>query len=179
MGTGIQTEPGWLRAISSLSHGLNRIAAVIAAITVAIMIGIILLEIVLRMFSTSTFMTDVVVANGVSIATFLVLAYALETSAMIRVTLLLKGLGNRLRTAFEYLVVVSSAIMVGWLIYYVFDIFWKSFSRGTLSVHMHSFPKWYLDIVPVIGLSLLLMQLVVRFLRLVAIGYTHEKEVEI
>lgn len=175
----MKAEPGWLRAISWLSHRLNLIAAILAAITVGAMILIILLEIVLRAFSMSTYMTDVVVANGVSFATFLTLGWALETSAMIRVTLINRVIGTGSRYVLELVTVICSVILTGWLIYYVYDIFEKSFTRGTMSVHMISFPKWYLDIVPVIGLALLLLQLVVRLLRLIAVGYTAEPEMEI
>lgn len=172
-------DPTWLKPIAALSHGLNWIAAILAAIMVTVMLLTILLEIILRLFSKSTYMADVIVANGLSIATFLSLAWAMESGSMIRVNLVQQMVNPVLRYLMELICVVSALILTGWLWYYIFKIFQRSFNRGTLATHMISFPKWYLEIFAVIGLALLFLHIVVRLLRLLFVEHRHEQSVEL
>ena len=51
-------DPAWLRALALVSSGLNSAAAAVAAVILTLMTLLILVEIVLRFFSLSTFMAD-------------------------------------------------------------------------------------------------------------------------
>ncbi|WP_273691210.1 TRAP transporter small permease [Ketogulonicigenium vulgare] len=179
MKTAAKTDPKWLHIISRFSHGLNLIAATFAAVLVTVMLLTIVLEVVLRLFSRSTYMADAIVANGLSIATFMTLAWAMESGSMIRVNIVQQMVNDRIRYVMELICTAAAAALTGWLWYYIYLIFERSFQRGSLATYMISFPKWYLDIFPVIGIALLFIHICVRLLRLIFVGDTTERALEI
>jgi len=116
------TEPSWLKGISVTSTFINKIAAGLAAILLVLMVGLILVEIVLRFFSRSTFMTDVLVGYGVAAITFLALGWTLEQGSMIRISAVTQRLGRIPRFIAEVFSIIVAQAIVIWLMFFV----WRS-----------------------------------------------------
>ena len=172
-------EPAWLRFIGSFSSTLNRIAASIAAILLVMMVALILLEIVLRFFSHSTFMADALVGHGVAATTFLALGWALERGSMIRISVLTRRLRPVARLATEAFTVVATEILVLGLMYYQWRAVAKLWLRGSVSQHYFPIPLWIPEAIFFIGLVLLAIQLLVKFCRLAAVGLEQDEPLTI
>lgn len=164
------SEPGWLRLIASLSSSLNRIAAGLAAVLLVLMVGLILVEIVLRFFSRSTFMADALVGHGVAAITFLAVGWALEQGSMIRVSVVTSRLGAVAGFVAETFSVVLAEILVLGLMVYQWRTVAKLWNRGSTTEHYLPIPLWIPEAIFFAGLSLLALQLLVRFCRLMATG---------
>lgn len=168
-------DPGWLRLIAEGSSWLNRIAAVIAAALLVAMTSLILLEICLRLFSKSTYMADVLVGHGVAAITFLAAPWALQEGAMIRVSVLT----DRLTGAARWLAEAFCLLTAGYITWFLMAYQWKSvaklFARGSVSQHYVPIPLWIPEAFFLAGLALMLLQFVVRGLRLVAVGHADER----
>lgn len=163
-------EPGWLRAIAALSSRLNRIAAGVAAVLLVLMVGLILVEIVLRFFSRSTFMADALVGHGVAAITFLAVGWALEQGSMIRVSVVTSRLGPVTGFIAEAFSIVLVEILVLGLLYFEWRAIAKLWKRGSTTEHYLPIPLWLPEAIFFAGLSLLALQLLVRFCRLLATG---------
>lgn len=170
----LRSEPRWVGVVAAISSGLNRLAAFAAAFLLVLMTCHILLEIVLRFFSRSTYMADALVGYGVAAITFLALGWALENGSMIRVSVLTQRMPRRLAWCAEMFAVLAT----GWLMWFLAGYQWRSvsrsFTRGTVSEHYLPVPLWIPEAYFLIGLLLILLHLVVRFLRLITIGNTEE-----
>lgn len=167
-------DPAWLAAISRISTILNRTAAVISAALLVGMTLLILLEICMRMFSTSTYMADVLVGFGVAAITFLAAPWALEEGAMIRVTALTDQLSGVLRWIVEAFAISTSAGIMAFLAIHQWSAVTKLFARGSVSEHLIPIPLWIPESFFFVGLALILLQMVVRAIRLVVVGHTDE-----
>lgn len=164
------TEPGWLRLFASLSSALNRIAAGVAAILLVLMVGLILVEIVLRFFSRSTFMADALVGHGVAAITFLAVGWALEQGSMIRVSVVTSRLGSVAGFFAEAFSVVLAEILVLGLMVFQWRAIVKLWSRGSTTEHYLPIPLWIPEAIFFAGFFLLALQLLVRLCRLLATG---------
>ncbi|WEX11044.1 TRAP transporter small permease subunit [Chelativorans sp. AA-79] len=172
----LRIEPRWVGFVATVSSGLNRLAALAAAFLLVLMTCHILLEIVLRFFSRSTYMADALVGYGVAAITFLALGWALENGSMIRVSVLTQRMPRRLAWCAEMFAVLAT----GWLMWFLAGYQWRSvsraFTRGTVSEHYLPIPLWIPESFFLIGLLLILLHLVVRFLRLITVGLTEESK---
>lgn len=171
--------PKWLSAIAKVSSTLNWIAACVAAILLTLMVGLVLVEIVMRLFSRSTFMTDVLVGFGVAAITFLALGWTLEQGSMIRITALTQRLNGIPRFIAELFSIVMTISIVTWLMSFVWRSLEKLWSRGTVSEHYMPIPLWIPEIIFLIGLGLLALQLLVRLLRLLSVGLDEDELLKI
>lgn len=172
-------DPAWLALISSLSSVLNRAAAVIASIILVAMISLILVEISMRLFSRSTHMTDVLVGYGVAFITFLSMAWALESSAMIRVSVVRRIAGRAAKWAMELFASLTTLALMGFFGFYAFQSLSRNLKSGALSQHYVQVPLWIPDAVFFTGLALVALHLLVRALRLLAVGLVDEPELEL
>ena len=163
-------EPGWLRSIAWLSSTLNRIAAGLAAVLLVLMVGLILVEIVLRFFSRSTFMADALVGHGVAAITFLAVGWALEQGSMIRVSVVTSRLGPVAGFMAEAFSVVLAELLVLGLMFFQWRAIAKLWKRGSTSEHYLPIPLWLPEAIFFAGLALLALQLLVRMGRLLATG---------
>lgn len=168
-------DPVWLGAIARVSTILNRTAAVVSATLLVAMTLLILLEICMRMFSTSTYMADVLVGYGVAAITFLAAPWALEEGAMIRVTALTDQLSGVLRWIVEAFAISTSAGIMAFLAMHQWSAVTKLFARGSVSEHLIPIPLWIPESFFFTGLVLLLLQMVVRAIRLVVVGHADER----
>lgn len=172
-------EPGWLKFIASLSSRLNRIAAGAAAVLLVLMVGLILVEIVLRFFSRSTFMADALVGHGVAAITFLAVGWALEQGSMIRVSVVTSRLGPVAGFVAEACSVVLAEMLVLGLMYFEWRAIAKLWRRGSTTEHYLPIPLWLPEAIFFAGLSLLALQLLVRLCRLLATGRATEAKLKI
>lgn len=172
----LAAEPRWVGFVAAVSSGLNRIAALLAAFLLVLMTCHILLEIVLRFFSRSTYMADALVGYGVAAITFLALGWALEKGSMIRVSVVTQRLPRRLAWGAEMFAVLTTGWVAWFLATYQWRSVFRSFERGTVSEHFLPIPLWIPEAFFLIGLLLVLLNLVVRFLRLVTVGLTEESK---
>lgn len=171
----VTDDPAWLKAIASISTLLNKCAAVSSATFLVLMTALILLEISMRLFSTSTYMADVLVGYGVAAITFLAAPWALEEGAMIRVTVLTDKMGARLRWVSEAFALAAAGALTWFLGLYQWLSVAKLFSRGSVSQHFIPIPLWIPEAFFLTGLALILLQIIVRALRLLAVGHAEER----
>ncbi|MCA0044916.1 TRAP transporter small permease [Celeribacter litoreus] len=172
-----KTDPQWLSAIARVSAGLNTMAAVFAAVILALMTALIIVEIVLRFFDTSTYMADAFVSYGVAALTFLAAPWALEHGAMIRVKLLLDRVHGLPRVLAEGFTLLSTGWMLWFLLAYEWKTLTKLWDRGSVSQHIVPVPLWIPEAFFTAGLVLMLFQIVVRALRLIALRQSDNRAV--
>lgn len=172
-------EPRWLRALSSVSKSLNKAAATLAALVLVAMISLILIEVVMRMFSRSTNMTDVLVGHGLAAITFLSMPWALESSSMIRVNFLRRMATGFWKILLDIVAIVSTMMIASVLVFYASKSMVRNFETGRLSQHYFPIPLWIPEAIFVVGMALLLLQLLVRLARLLTVGVTYEPDLEL
>ncbi|WP_119309971.1 TRAP transporter small permease [Cohaesibacter haloalkalitolerans] len=172
-------DPAWLAFISRISSALNLLCAVISAVLIALMTLLIIVEICLRFFSLSTFMADTLVGYGVAATTFLAAAWALEHGAMIRVTALTGVLPSFGKWIAEVFCLVATEAILLFLVQYQWNTVFKYWARGTVGQHYIKIPLWIPESFFLIGLVLLALQVLVRLLRLFAVGHTSERSLKI
>lgn len=175
----LRAEPAWLRLLGLASSSLNRAAAIVAAVLLVAMVGLILLEIVLRYFSRSTFMADALVGHGVAATTFLALGWALEKGTMIRISVLTRRLPPAPRHVAEAFTIVATEALIVGLIYFQWRTVSKLWVRGSVSHHHFPIPLWIPEAIFLVGLALLAIQLLVRLCRLLALGLEREEQLTI
>jgi TRAP-type C4-dicarboxylate transport system permease small subunit len=141
--------------------GLSRLAALVACLLLAGMVGLILYEIVLRSaFSTSTFVLSEFVGYAVSACTFLSLGYALEHGSLVRVNSFLAMLrGGYLRAA-EFLCAALALIVVSVMIWFFWLRVIRHWTRGTVSSSIAQVPMWIPEGAVLLGLAVFWLQLV-------------------
>ena len=170
-------DPAWLRPLNLLSSGLNAAAAVIAATLLCAMTLLILVEIALRFFGTSTFMSDALVSYGVAAITFLAAPWALQHGAMIRVRILI----DRVTGPARWIAEAFTLLTTGWILWFLLSYEWRSMmklmARGSVSQDYHPIPLWIPEAFFSAGLALLLLQVVIRGLRLIALAQTDDRGV--
>ncbi|MSP67261.1 MAG: TRAP transporter small permease [Alphaproteobacteria bacterium] len=162
---------GSMRAIqylNGISLAISKFAAYLAALVLCLMVGHIIFEIILRAFSRSTYIMDEMVGYGVAGTTFLALAHSFETSALIRVNLLLEKLerGGMARRVVELFCSCSTL----WVMTIVIQYFWNSvsrnFIRGAVSETIAEIPLWIPEGVVLIGMAVFWLQLLTYTLRI-------------
>ena len=174
-----RTEPAWLRMVSSASSFLNKTAAVAAAVLLVAMVGLILLEIILRYFSRSTFMADALVGHGVAATTFLAMGWALEKGSMIRISVVTRRLRPMPRFLAEAFTIVATETLVLGLIYFQWKAVSKLWVRGSVSHHHFPIPLWIPELIFLVGLTLLAIQLLVKLCRLLTLGMDKDEQLTI
>ena len=172
-------DPAWLRAFAAASSGLNWTAAAAAAILLVLMVALILVEITLRYFSHSTFMADALVGHGVAAITFLAVAWALEQGSMIRISVVTRRLPVNFRYATEMFSIVGAELLTVGLMVYQWRLVAKLWHRGSVSQHYLPIPLWLPEAIFLVGLTLLAIQLLVKFCRLLIDGLEPEKQLTI
>lgn len=127
----------------------------------------ILLEIVLRLFGTSTYVLDEFVGYAVATATFLGLGYSLERGGLIKVSILSDRLPEKYHWILELIVSALSFALFSWISYYWYINVWRDFKRGTTSESIAATPLWIPEGMVLIGLGLLCFTLFTRMLLLI------------
>lgn len=143
------------------SQRLNEVGAILAALVIASMCALILYEIALRaFFSSSTYVLDEMVGYGVAASTFLGLGYTLQKGALIRVNLVISMIHHRLARRLLELTCVLLVICINVL---VLQSFWKSitrnYHRGAVSETVAQVPLWIPEGILFLGLVFFTLQL--------------------
>lgn len=163
----------WIMTFLGRMARVLSLAGVIgAAVGIALITGIILLEIILRtLFASSTFMSDELVGYLIAAVGFLPLGYAFADGAILRVNLLLSWADERpqLRSAIELCCVVATVAVVGMLIWYLWGNVARQYTRGYTSGTMSGIPQWIPSGVMLAGLAIFWFQVLVYGLE-VALG---------
>lgn len=144
------------------SSWLSKISAYAAVGIMFFMTSHILIEISLRyFFDRSTYVLDELVGYGIAGMTFLSLGYALETSSLIRVNMILIKIKSKLvRLGFEVLSVVVALYLSIFLIEYFYRSVSRSFSRGTTSETVLAVPLWIPESLVIVGLVVFSISLI-------------------
>lgn len=171
----VTDDPSWLVALAHVSTWANRAAAAVAAMLLIAMTALILVEIAIRLFGKSTFMADALVGYGVAGLTFLAAAWALEDGAMIRVSVVTNLLPPRARFIAEAFTILSVGALLALLLIHQWSTVSRLYTRGSVSQHFFPIPLWIPEALFLSGLVLLTGQVIVRGLRLIAVGHSDER----
>lgn len=148
---------------------ISRVAAALACAILVGIVALILYEIVLRFFfSTSTFVLQEFVGYGVATCTFLSLGYALEHNALIRVNVLLTKVGDMGRRLLELVAAVLTMGVVGMLMWFFWLRVARHWARGSTSNSIAEVPLWIPEGALLVGLGVFWLQLFAYALRQIA-----------
>lgn len=153
-----------LNFLLACSRRLNQVSGAIAMLLIVYVLGHILLEIVLRLFGTSTYVLDEFVGYAVATLTFLGLGYSLERGGLIRVGLIIERLPAHKRWLFDLFAYLLSLAMFSWLFSYWQTNVWRSYKRGITSESIMETPLWIPQGLVLVGLGLLCFTLLTHAL---------------
>lgn len=145
---------------------ISRLGAAIACAILVGIVGLILFEITLRFFfSTSTFVLQEFVGYGVAACTFMSLGYALEHNSLIRVNVLLTRVGPGWRRVLEGV----ASVLTMWIVAMLMWFFWlrvlRHWNRGSVSNSIAEVPLWIPEGALLLGLAIFWLQLFAYGLR--------------
>ena len=145
---------------------ISRLGAAIACAILVGIVGLILFEITLRFFfSTSTFVLQEFVGYGVATCTFMSLGYALEHNSLIRVNVLLTRVGPGWRRVLEGLASVLTMGIVAMLMWFFWLRVLRHWTRGSVSNSIAEVPLWIPEGALLLGLGIFWLQLFAYGLR--------------
>ncbi|MEO3388608.1 TRAP transporter small permease [Mesorhizobium sp. CAU 1741] len=148
---------------------ISRLAAGLACLVLVGMVALILYEIILRyFFSTSTYVLDEFVGYGVATCTFLAVGYSLEHGALIRVNVIISRTSGATRRIIEAFCAAVTMATIGLFIWYFWIRVARHWTRGTTSSSIAEVPMWIPEGAVLLGLAVLWLQLFAYFLRQVA-----------
>lgn len=153
-----------IQTMARLSSGLNRIGACASMLIIVYMLGHILLEVVLRLFSQSTYVLDEFIGYAVAAMIFLSLPYALERGGLIRVSILLERLTPHWRWPLELLATLGTFAAFGLVAAIWFKGVQRSYQRNLISDTMAQTPLWIPESAVLVGLCMLCLTLLIRAL---------------
>ena len=153
-----------IRTLARLSSGLNRLGAGVSMLIIVYMLGHILTEVVLRLFSQSTYVLDEFIGYAVAAMIFLSLPYALEQGGLIRVSILLERLAPRWRGPLEMVATLGTLAAFGLVAVIWFKGVQRSYQRNLISDTMAQTPLWIPESAVLVGLCMLCLTLLVRAL---------------
>lgn len=158
-----------MRIFLALASVLSTVAAGLAGLLLLSMVGHTVLEMVLRsFFDRSTFVLDEFVGYQVAALAFLGLGYALERGALLRVALLQRALGHRVRRGVELAVVLVTLAMMVFMGYYYFLALETAIARGTTSNTVAATPLWIPMSVLFAGMVVFCVQLLAYAIRILS-----------
>lgn len=157
-----------IRLLASFSRRLNQLSGALAMLLIAYLLCHILLEIVLRLFGTSTYVLDEFVGYAIATTTFLGLGYSLERNGLIKVNILSDRLPEQHHWLLDLVISFVSFALFSWISYYWYINVSRSFKRSITSESIAETPLWIPEGMVLLGLSLLCLTLFVRMLVLVS-----------
>lgn len=148
---------------------LTRLGGGVSALLLIYAVLHVLLDIVLRVgFGTSTHMMSEFVGYAVGAMTFLALAYTEEQNGLIRVGLLRARLSPKNVVRLDVLCLGLTALICGFIGYYIWLMVKRDFIRGRLSIGMAEIPMWIPQAVLLAGIVIFLLQLIASIIRLLS-----------
>lgn len=157
---------------------LTRLGGILSALLLVYTVLHVLLDIVLRVgFSTSTHMMSEFVGYAVGAMTFLALAYTEERNGLIRVGLLRAHLSSKNVLRLDVLCLGFTALICGFVAYYIWLMVKRDYIRGRLSIGMAEIPMWIPQAILLIGLVIFILQLIASIIRL--LSGQHQPDMEV
>lgn len=155
-----------MQFFQTVVFAISRFAAAIACALLVGIVALILYEIALRyFFSTSTFVLQEFVGYGVATCTFLSLGYALEHNSLIRVNVLLTRVGPGWLRFLEGLSAVLTMGIVAMLMWFFWLRVLRHWNRGSVSNSIAEIPLWMPEGALLLGLAIFWLQLLAYGLR--------------
>ena len=155
-----------MRRVQRFEEGLCRAGAFLAALFMALTVGLIVLEIALRAFvGTSTMITAEYSGYFLVATVSLGLAYTLRHRAHIRITLIYDRLTPRTRNVLDIWAALVGLIICGFAIFYSGQMVLENRALGMTADTVAETPVWIPQIAVPVGLALLFLELVAFLLR--------------
>lgn len=168
-----------MHLLRAFSDRISGAAMAMAALILIYAVCHILLEIVLRsLFATSTHVLDEFIGFAVMAVTFLSLASALRSGAMIRVTLLTDRLPDGAFRVLEVVVSFIGFILVTGMAVMLFRNAEKDWLRGAVSASIAEVPLWIPGAIAFAGAALLALQLLLRAIETAVGPFERERVAE-
>ncbi|TCK16547.1 TRAP-type C4-dicarboxylate transport system permease small subunit [Marinobacterium mangrovicola] len=160
------------RGYIGLVKRLNQGAGILCGTLIVYMAAHILLEIVLRLFNTSTYVLNEFIGYAVATMTFMGLGFALERGGLIRVGMVINRLSPNAAMILDLVISSVMCAMFGWLSWYWGINVSRSYSRGITSESLADTPLWIPEGAVLLGLILLCLTLSSRVLSLIVFRKT-------
>lgn len=152
--------------LDNFSKLLEKIAAGLAAILVVYLLGHIVLEIVCRFFSTSTYVLEQFSSYAMISITFLSLPYGMRTNSLVRVGFIADRITGKALWLLEIWATAATLFIIGTMTYYFWlKILWRDIKYGTLSSGMAAIPMWIPEILPFLSLIIFTFYLLITLLK--------------
>ncbi len=151
-----------LKGIDRLNDGFAYLAAIILAIVVVL----ILLEILLwNVFQVSTIIADEYSAYGLAILVFFGAGYTLRNDGHIRITLVVNHVPVTIARLLKRLAPTISCFFMGYLIYYLYRMIAGTYRYETTSGTLTETPVWIPQTIMFIGAIAFFLQLIALTIR--------------
>jgi TRAP-type mannitol/chloroaromatic compound transport system permease small subunit len=149
--------------ITKIIEKISLIGGVIAAISILLMTGLILLEILLRSTTgISTLICEEYSAYLLVVFGAMALAHTFKSGGHIRVDLILSKLSPRARLVVDLCCAIISFFVLVYVVVQAWGYFYGSLSSGQTSMYYSKTPVWAPQIFIVIGTGLMSLQLLSR-----------------
>jgi TRAP-type C4-dicarboxylate transport system permease small subunit len=155
-----------IRRLQRYVEGLCRAGAFLAALFMALTVGLIVLEITIRtFFGTSTMVTAEYSGYFLVATVSLGLAYTLHHRAHIRITLLYDRFSSATRNKLDIAASLVGLGICGYAIYYSALMVYENYSLGMTADTVSETPLWIPETAVPVGFVLLFLELVAFVLR--------------
>ncbi|NQU65306.1 MAG: TRAP transporter small permease [SAR324 cluster bacterium] len=151
-----------LKGIDRLNDGLAKIAAIVLAAIVVL----ILLEIFLwNTFQVSTIIADEYSAYGLAALVFLGAGYTLRNDGHIRITLIVNHVPEVFSRFLKRLAPTISSIFMAYLLYYLYKMIAATYRYNTTSGTLTDTPIWIPQVIMFVGAVAFFLQLIALTIR--------------
>jgi len=147
--------------LSRISHGIVQGAGYLAGVATFLILVLVCVEVVARLFGTSTMIADEFAGYLNAAIIFLGLGYALREGAFIRVEILYDRMKGKWLLAVQWIIVLSSLIFAAILTFFMMSHTHYAFVQDTRAVSLLQTPEWIPMIAVAIGCAILVLQLIV------------------
>lgn len=152
-----------MTVLDRLYQGCN----ILAAFFLAFIACMILAQIVARILGMQIPSADDFAAWSMAAAAFLALPGTLRSGTHIRVTLLLSAVPTGVRKLLDIVSTIVACGIMGWAAWYAGTHVWGSYTYGDLSQGIIAVPLWIPQLAMLIGITLMEIAFIERFVRLV------------
>jgi TRAP-type C4-dicarboxylate transport system permease small subunit len=132
---------------------------ILAAISLMMIMGLILAQVIGRLFGIVVPSADEFAGYCMAASTFLALAYTFRSGGHIRVTMVIQNVPKPVAHLFEIICLLVGALLVGFFAWYTIQMVWDSFKYGDLTQGYRPIPLWIPQIPLAIGLIVLFVAL--------------------
>ena len=151
-----------LKGIDRLNNGL----AYLAAVMLAAIVVLILLEIFLwNTFQVSTIIADEYSAYGLAALVFLGAGYTLRNDGHIRITLVVNHVPKAIAGFLKKLAPTISSLFMGYLLYYLYKMIAATYRYETTSGTLTDTPIWVPQAIMFVGAVAFFLQLLALTIR--------------